>query len=175
MSAGLLDLAAGWLRVGLFGFGGGPSVIPLIRAEAVERYHWLSDQELLDAVAFGNSLPGPIAVKLAAFIGHREAGWLGAAVAIGAMSLPGIGMMIGLGAVYARFREHAVVVGMMSGVRPAVVALLAYTVWTLGPDGVKDTRGLVLAGVAFVALVARIHPAVVVGVAALAGVFWSRG
>lgn len=174
MSPMLLDLALGWLRVGLFGFGGGPSVIPLIRAEAVERHGWLTDQELLDAVAFGNSLPGPIAVKLAAYIGHRQAGWLGAAVAMSAMSLPSVAMMIGLGALYARFKDHPLVVGMMGGVRPAVVAMLAYTVWTLGPDGVKDGRALALTLVAFVALVARVHPALVVGLAAVAGMAFLR-
>ena len=65
----LIDLGAAWLRIGLFGFGGGPSVIPLIKHECVDRYHWMSDAELLDALAFGNALPGPIAVKLAAHVG----------------------------------------------------------------------------------------------------------
>lgn len=169
------DLAAGWLRVGVFGFGGGPSLIPLIRQECVERYHWMDDAQLLDAVAFGNALPGPIAVKLAAYVGHQQAGWTGAAVALTAMSLPGIGMMIALGLLWSRFRDHPVVGGMMSGARPAVVAMLAYTVFLLAPDGIRDGRAVAIGVAALVALGLKVHPGVVMVGAMAVGALLARG
>lgn len=170
----LLDLGAAWLRVGVFGFGGGPSVIPLIRHECVERYRWMSDQELLDALAFGNALPGPIAVKLAAHIGMQVGGWAGCIVALAALNVPSVAMMLGLASLYLRFRGAPGVAGAMAGVRPAVVGLLAYTVWTLAPDGVRGLGGGVVAVGAFVALVLHVHPALVVGVAMVVGALWLR-
>lgn len=174
MSGVLWDLAAAWFRVGIFGFGGGPSVIPLIRAECVDRYHWLTDAQMLDAIAFGNSLPGPIAVKLAAWVGHQVGGWPGAVVAVTTMSAPGVLLMLALGAAWLRFKDHPVVVGMMRGIRPVAVALLVYTVWTLGPDGLRDTPSILLAVAAFVALLLHVHPAVVVAVGLVVGVLLPR-
>lgn len=160
-----LDLAAAWFRIGIFGFGGGPSVIPLIRAECVERYGWMSDAELLDALAFGNALPGPIAVKLAAHVGMQVGGWVGCLVALAALNIPSIAMMLGLAALYLRYRAHPLVIGAMAGVRPAVVGLLAYTAWSLAPDGVRGVGGGLVAAGAFVALVLNVHPALVIAVA----------
>lgn len=170
-----LDLAAGWLRVGVFGFGGGPSVIPLIRAECVDRYHWMDDAQLLDAVAFGNALPGPIAVKLAAHIGMMQAGWVGSVIAVAALSVPGVAMMLALGTIFARYKDHRVVIGMLRGLRPVGVALLVYTVWTLAPDGVRDVRAGVLAIAALGALLLNVHPAIVIAVGMVLGVFVAGG
>ena len=161
----ILDLAAAWLRIGVFGFGGGPSVIPLIRHECVDRYAWMTDAELLDALAFGNALPGPIAVKMAAHVGMQVGGWLGSVVAVVALSLPGVAMMLGLAALYMRFRAHPYVVGAMAGVRPAVVGLLAYTAFSLAPDGVRNVAGGAIAIASFAALILNGHPAIVIAVA----------
>jgi chromate transporter len=169
-----VDLGAAWLRIGLFGFGGGPSVIPLIRHECVDRYGWMSDAELLDALAFGNALPGPIAVKLAAHVGMQAGGWLGCLVALAALNLPSIAMMLGLAALYARYRDAPSVAGAMAGVRPAVVGLLAYTAWSLAPDGLRNVPAGVIAVAAFVALVLKVHPAVVIAGAMGIGMFFLR-
>lgn len=169
-----VDLGAAWLRIGLFGFGGGPSVIPLIRHECVDRYGWMSDAELLDALAFGNALPGPIAVKLAAHVGMQAGGWLGCLVALAALNLPSIAMMLGLAALYARYRDAPSVAGAMAGVRPAVVGLLAYTAWSLASDGVRNVPAGVIVVAAFVALVLKVHPAVVIAGAMGIGMFFLR-
>lgn len=168
------DLAAAWLRIGLFGFGGGPSVIPLVRAECVDRYRWMSDEEFLDTLALGNALPGPIAVKLAAYVGQRVAGPMGCAVALLALNVPSIAMMLGLGAFYLRFRETPAMAGAMRAVRPAVVALLAWTVFALAPDGVRDWKGGVVAGACFVALLLEVHPAIVMAGSLAAGALLLR-
>jgi chromate transporter len=165
----VLDLFVAWLRIGLFGFGGGPSVLPLVRAECVDRYGWMTDEELLDAIALGNSLPGPIAVKMAAYVGQQVAGPAGCAVALVALCAPSVAMMLGLGALYLRWRDAPGMVGAMRGVRPAIVAMLAWTAFTLAPEGVRDWRGGLVAGAAFVALVAEVHPAIVVAASILVG------
>ncbi len=170
----LADVAAAWTRVGVFGFGGGPSVIPLIHAECVERYGWLDEAAFLDALAFGNALPGPIAIKLAAHLGRIAAGWPGAVIAVVAVSLPGVALMLAVGGLWARYRENPAVAGMMRGVRPAIVGMLAFTVWELAPDGVRGAAGVGIAALALGALVLRVHPAVVIGVAMAVGALWLR-
>ncbi len=172
--AAWLDLGAAWLRIGLFGFGGGPSVVPLIRHECVERYGWMTDEELLDALAFGNALPGPIAVKLAAYVGLQVGGPLGCGVALLALNVPGVVLMLVLGTLYLRFKTAPPVLGILAAVRPAVIGLLAHTVFSLAPDGVKSVPALAIAVGTFVALVLHVHPAIVVAVAIVVGGLWLR-
>lgn len=169
-----VDLGAAWLRIGLFGFGGGPSVIPLVRHECVERYGWLTDAELLDALAFGNALPGPIAVKLAAHVGMQAGGAVGCVVALAALNVPSIAMMLGLAAVYARYKDAPAVAGAMAGVRPAVVGLLAYTAWSLAPGGIRNPTAGLLAVAAFGALVLQVHPAIIIAAALGIGAIFLR-
>lgn len=171
----LPDLFAAWLRIGVFGFGGGPSVIPLVRVECVDRYRWMTEEQFLDMLAFGSSLPGPIAVKLAAQVGFQVAGWGGCAVALLALNGPPIAMMLGLGALYARGRELPAVAGALAAVRPVMVGLLAFTAWSLAPDGIRDLRSGILALLAFAALVLKIHPAIVIAAAFAIGALFLRG
>src|SRR5947199_9501529 len=76
------------VRTGILGFGGGPSVIPLIRHEAVTRFHWVEDDEFGETLAIANALPGPIAPKIAAYLGYKVKGTLGAIVSVLAHILP---------------------------------------------------------------------------------------
>ena len=78
----VLDLFVSFLRASILGFGGGPSMVLLIQSEVVDLHGWLSNAEFLDAFAFGNALPSPIATKLAAFTGYHVAGWPGAFAAL---------------------------------------------------------------------------------------------
>jgi chromate transporter len=159
----ILSLWVGWLRIGLFGFGGGPSVIPLMRAECVGRA-WMTDAQFLDALALGNALPGPIAVKMAVAIGNHAAGWFGAVVALVGLCLPGVALMVGLAALFSRFREHPSVGGMLKGARAAVVGMV--------PDGVRDLRGGMVAAGALILLLMQVHPAWVIALALAIGAFF---
>lgn len=147
-------------------------MIPLMRAECVVRYQWMSDTEFLDALALGNALPGPIAVKMAVAIGKHAAGWPGALVALGGLCLPGVALMVGMAALFQRYKEHPAVGGMLKGARAAVVGMLVWTAWELAPDGIKDLRGGVVAGAALVLLLLHVHPAWVIAGALLVGAFW---
>jgi chromate transporter len=119
------DLTAAMLRTGVLGFGGGPSVMPLFRYEAVSRYHWVTDEEFAEILAFANVLPGPIATKMAGYLGYRLKGTLGAIVAIIAHILPSSIAMIALFAFLNVFKNSRFVSGMIRGVSPVIVAMLA--------------------------------------------------
>ena len=167
----LWDLWLGWLRIGAFGFGGGPSVIPLMQEECVSHYRWVSKEQFLETLALGNTLPGPIAVKMAVGIGSQAAGPAGALVALVALCLPGILLMLALGAVFSRFREWPSVAGSLRGAKAAVVGMLVYTAWELAPDGVRDWKTGLLALLALGGLLLKLHPVVVMGLALTAGAF----
>jgi chromate transporter len=177
----LWALATAFGRVGLFGFGGGPSFIPLIQRE-VEAHGWLTREAFLDAFGFGNALPGPIATKLAGYVGHRVAGWMGAIVALLALTGPTIVAMVALAALYVRYQEAEVVVGFLLGLRPVVIALLVLTVLAFVPSALGRPRAWrdhllpwAIATVAFVAALAlAIHPGLLILAGGLVGLLARR-
>ena len=177
----LAALTVAFGKVGLFGFGGGPSFIPLIQRE-VEARRWLTREAFLDAFAFGNALPGPIATKLAGYVGYRVAGWAGAVVALLALTVPTILAMVGLAALYAEYQDSPWVAGFLTGLRPVVIGLLVYTVVIFAPSALgplRSWRGNLLrwglAVAAFVAAVAfGIHPGVLILAGGVAGVLLRR-
>jgi chromate transporter len=133
------SLFLAFAKVGLFGFGGGPSFIPLIQRE-VEARRWLEREAFLDAFAFGNALPGPIATKLAGYVGYRVAGWAGATAALLGLTVPTIVAMIALAALYVRYGDAPVVVDFLTGLRPVVIALLVLVVVTFVPSALGPLR-----------------------------------
>lgn len=132
----LLQLTWTFTKVGLFAFGGGASVIPILRHEIVSRNNWMTQDEFLDAYLLGSTMPGPIGTNLAAYFGHKVAGWTGALVSIVASVLPTALAMIFLASLYLTYRENPLVEGIVTGIRPVVVALLALVVWDFLPVAV---------------------------------------
>lgn len=161
------QLFVGFARVGTFGFGGGPSMIPLMQAECVNA-GWVTDEQFLEGLAIGNALPGPIATKMALYIGYHEAGSLGAAAALGGVLAPSLILMALLGGLVLRYRDNPWVAAGLKGVKPAVIGMLAFVAWDLAPSGITGAAGAVIAALAFAALIAKVHPGIVmVGAMAL--------
>lgn len=123
------QLFMAFLRIGLFGFGGGPSMIPLVHQEVVERHAWMSDETFADVLAIGNTLPGPIATKMAGYIGYRVGGVLGALNAVIAVIVPVVVAMVALLGLYARHGDQRWVQGMGQGVVPVVMVMMAKLTW----------------------------------------------
>ncbi|WP_280568462.1 chromate transporter [Chromohalobacter sp. 296-RDG] len=123
------QLFMAFLRIGLFGFGGGPSMIPLVHQEVVKRHAWMDDEAFADVLAIGNTLPGPIATKMAGYIGYRVGGSLGALNAVIAVIGPIIVAMIALLSLYARHGDQRWVQGMGQGVVPVVMVMMAKLTW----------------------------------------------
>ncbi|HKI57280.1 MAG TPA: chromate transporter [Trueperaceae bacterium] len=175
----LLRLLWSFTKVGLVGFGGGPAMIPLIQEEVVAAQHWLTKDEFLDAFAFGSSLPGPLATKLAGYVGFKVAGWPGALMGLLGMAVPTILAMIALGALYMRYRHTPAIEHFLRGVRPVVVALLALVVWEFAPRAfgmppqwLRNWALWLLAVGAFVlSLRFNVHPALLIVAGGLLGVF----
>ena len=120
-----LQLFLSFFRIGLFSFGGGYAAMPLIQNQIVNLHGWLSMSEFTDIITISQMTPGPIAINSATFVGLRMGGILGAVVATAGCVLPSSVIAIILVKLYYKYREMSVMKGIMNGLRPAVVAMIA--------------------------------------------------
>ncbi len=164
-----------FLKVGLFGYGGGPAMIPLIEQEAVRQNGWLTAEEFIDVLAMANTLPGPITTKMALCIGLKTGGPFGAATALAGLLLPSTILILVLVILYYKYRTLTSVQGIIRGVRPVVIALLLVTVAHLAPKSVLSVGTFLIALGAFVIVFYfRVHPIFTIVVAGLIGYLFYR-
>ena len=126
-----LTLFLTFLEIGAFSFGGGYGMIPVIR-DAVLARGFLTEEELMNFIAIAESTPGPIAVNLATFIGASQGGLLGAFLATLGVVLPAFLIILTIASILKSLMKYKGVQGFLSGVRPAVAALILATAITMG-------------------------------------------
>lgn len=132
------ELAKLFLKLGTVGFGGPAAHIALMEDEVVRRREWLSRQEFLDLIAACNLIPGPNSTEMAIHIGYRRAGWWGLLVAGTCFALPAIVIVLFLAWLYVRYGHVPAMEGLLGGVKPAIVAVIAQALWRLGQTAVKS-------------------------------------
>ena len=120
-----LQLFWRFLQVGLFSIGGGYAAIPVIQNQIVEQCGWLSMSEFTDLITIAEMTPGPVAINSATFVGIRVAGLPGAVIATAGCILPSCILVSVLAVIYRKYRGAPAVSSVLSGLRPAVVALIA--------------------------------------------------
>ena len=130
----LLRLFWTFFLIGLLGFGGGYAMISMIQGEIVTHYHWLTMGEFTDIVAISQSTPGPIGINSATYVGYSSVvnagytpawGILGSFIASFSVVLPSFVLMIIISRFLMKYRHHSSVESVFTGLRPAVVGLLA--------------------------------------------------
>ena len=121
-----LQLFYTFFKIGLFGFGGGYAMLSMIQGEVVTRHGWLTSQEFTDIVAISQMTPGPIGINSATYVGFTATGsvW-GSIIATLAVVLPSFILMLAISKFFLKYQKHPVVEAVFSGLRPAVVGLLA--------------------------------------------------
>ena len=135
-----LKLFWSFFQIGLFSFGGGYAALPLIQDQVVTGHHWLTMKEFADVITISQMTPGPIAINSASFVGVKVGGVLGAMVATLGCVLPSLIIVLCLAYFYYRYRNLSTVQGVLNGLRPAVVAMIAaagfalveLAIWTTG-------------------------------------------
>ncbi len=120
-----------FFKIGLFTFGGGYAMLPLIQAE-VAAHGWLTTEQLLNFVAVSESTPGPFAVNIATYVGSQLAGIPGGACATLGVALPSFIIILIVARCYERFRMSRIVSGVMTGLKPAVIGLIGSAILTMG-------------------------------------------
>src|SRR5699024_1747946 len=160
----------------ILGYGGGPATIPLLEYEVVNKYKWYSVSEYSEMVALGNGLPGPIATKLAAYIGYEKGGILGSFVGLFATVAPSIILLMVLLCVLLKYKDSTKVKKLTLYIRPTVVVLLGIITYSFLSTSNKDVGSIhtvILTLISFVMLEYRkMSPVIVVFVALIYGAFF---
>lgn len=169
-TTGYRQLFAVFFRIGAFTIGGGYAMIPLIRKEVVEAKRWMTDTEFIDMLAMAQSAPGVLAINTAIFVGYKLRGTKGSfATALGC-ALPSFLIILLIAAVFGGFRDNPAVERIFKGIRPAVVALIAAPIYTMGKAAGIGARTLLIpVGAALLIWLAGIPPVWVVAAAVVGG------
>lgn len=177
----LFELFSTFFLIGAFTFGGGYAMLPLIQ-EAVINQEWISETQLVDFVAVAESTPGPFAVNIATYIGIQKAGILGAFFATLGVVLPSFLVILIVATVFEKFKTNRIVKGIMSGLKPAVIGLIASAAISIGktafiPDGIENfelyqflTSILIFVVAAVLEFKKKMHPIVVIAFSAILGI-----
>ena len=135
----LFSLFFTFLKIGLFTFGGGYAMIPLIQRETVDNKKWINDEDILEIIAIAESTPGPIAINAATFIGYRVGGFFGALAATVGVVLPSFVIITAISFVLAAFQNVVWIRYAFNGIRAGVLALIVKALWSMykqSPNGI---------------------------------------
>lgn len=119
-----LKLFWSFFQIGLFSFGGGYAAMPLIQNQVVDIHGWLTMNEFADVVTISQMTPGPIGINAATFVGTRIGGVTGAIIATLGCILPSCIIALSLAYIYRKYSNITAVQGVLSGLRPAVAAMI---------------------------------------------------
>lgn len=147
-----IDLMYTFFKLGLFTFGGGYAMLPLLQREIVDNKGWASEEQLLDYYAIGQSTPGIIAVNTASFVGYFQAGIAGAILATIGLVLPSVIIILLVATILRQFTDAAVLQHAFGGIRIAVSALVSFSIYRLGKAGIVDKLALAWTILSFAAI-----------------------
>lgn len=166
----LLQLFLTFSKIGPTTFGGGYAILPVIEREIAEKRQWLREDDMGEITALAGTAPGGIGVNVAALVGYRIAGLSGLAAAVIGISLPTIAIMLLLCIGAAGFRDQPYVQAALTGIKPAVVALIGYAAFRLGSRTLNNgfAWGITLTSLALL-FWTSIHPIAVLVLGAATG------
>ncbi|GAB3057930.1 chromate transporter [Salinicoccus sesuvii] len=151
---------------GVLGYGGGPASIPLVEQEVVQNYEWMTSQEFAEVLALGNALPGPIATKMAGFIGFEVGGVVGAIVAVTATVLPSLLLMVFLAGLLYKLKGTKKFDTLTTLIRPVIAILLGVIAFDFFSNSYIDSGVVhtIILSVASLLMLTKfkVHPALVI-------------
>ena len=173
MIATCAKLFIAFFKAGLFGWGGGAALIPLIERECVIRNAWITPEKFGELIALSNAVPGVLAVKLAAYVGYKQAGIPGFLTSMFAIVLPGIALLFLLYSFIIRNQDSPLVRKLLIGIKCGAAGFIAYSVFKVFPTE-QATRGAIILSVALtagvvIALRYHLDPILTIILAALFG------
>jgi len=169
------SLLTTFFKIGLFTFGGGYAMIPLIEEEIVRKKAWMTDEEIVDIISVAQSLPGPIAVNMAAFIGYRLRNLRGALMASLGVILPSFLIIVIIAHLLINANIADKIEPVFSGLMPAIAVMILISAYRLGTKVWWTRRNKVIFGLAAVLLiVAGVHPILVIAGGIAVGLFFNR-
>jgi len=174
-----VSLFAAFLKIGLFGFGGGYAMLPLIQQEVVDTHKWISVADFTDIVAISQTTPGPIAFNSATYIGYSAVtdmgfstfhGIIGSAVCTLAVSIPSLVIMTVVCAFFARLNNNPWMRASLSVLKPAVIGLIAAAALMLMNNyNFNDYKSWIIFGGVFLASFKKVDPILLIFLSGVAG------
>ncbi len=140
----LMDMFITFFKIGAFTLGGGYAMLPIIQKEVVEKKKWIGETEFLDMVAISQSAPGPLAVNISAFVGQKMKGLMGLITSTLGAILPSFIIIILVASVFLGIENSPVVQRVFQGIRPAVVALIAVPVISMGKTAKVNKKNFII-------------------------------
>lgn len=174
----LWRLYALFFKMGLFTFGGGYAMLPILQSEAVDKEKWVSKEELLNYYSIGQCTPGIIAVNAASFIGYKLRGVLGLISATLGVISPSIVVITLVALIFRQYMDDQYFQWAFAGIRVSVIALILSTVWDMWQNGVKGIFGYAVFAVAALLLFwlnwSAIAIVLLAGISGLLSLLWRR-
>ena len=164
-----------FFKIGLFTFGGGAAMLPMLRSEVVEKNRWATDEELLDYYSIGQCTPGIIAINTATFVGYKMRGVSGAVLTTFGVVAPSVVIITLIASVLQNFMHNPYVSQAFAGIRIVVVALVAEAVFELWKKGVHGRIGLFIFALSLCLLVFfSLSPMAVILIASTTGLVYLK-
>ena len=171
----LLELFSVFARISAITIGGGYVMFPLMKSEVVDSKGWISDEELVDYYALGQSVPGIIAMNTSTLIGYRKRGVSGALAAAAGMAMPSVIVILLIAAFLTPYFDQPWVQKAFAGIRAAVVAMIVMAVWQVGQKSVNSLSKGVIAVGSFLAIAGLgMHPVLMILAGGLLGALLFR-
>ena len=148
----LFDLFFTFARIGLFTFGGGLAMMPMMQKELVDKKHWITEEDLIDYYAVGQSTPGIIAVNVATFVGYRQFGVFGGVIATLGIIFPSLVIIMLLAGGINSISEYPRVQAALKGINVAVAALLTSVIIKFAKKTIKNVWTVLFMLLAFVCI-----------------------
>lgn len=159
-----------FLKIGMFSFGGGNAILPLIRQEVVINNHWVGAKEFADLVAISQATPGPVAINGAAYAGFKAAGLIGGIIGVLGVILPTFIIMIIFTKFLFKFKNNKYVESAFKGLVPATIGLIAAAAVSISFDAFIDIKSIAIFAAAFIALFKyKVDPILLTIVAGIVG------
>lgn len=173
--ANLWRLFIAFFKIGLFTIGGGYAMLPMLHREVVEKYKWVTDEEIMDYYAIGQSTPGIIAINTATFIGIKQVGVIGGIIATLGMVTPSWIIIMVIAKFLQAYKDNPYVQDAFMGIRIMVVILIVQAVLKMFKKSVVHRMDFVLFGLAFIAIAfIGVSPILVLVVAGVYGAVIGR-
>ena len=177
-----LELFATFFKIGLFTFGGGYAMLPMMREEVLAN-NWATEAELVNFIAVSESTPGPFAINMATYVGTEQVGFFGAFFATLGVVLPSFIIILIVAKCYEKFQSSKIVMGCMSGLKPCVVGLIGAAVINIAASvlfpagitlsafsGVNLYISLAIFAVMAVLALKKVHPILIIVLSAVIGI-----
>ncbi|SFA85389.1 chromate transporter [Clostridium frigidicarnis] len=166
----LLQIFFTFLKIGMFSFGGGYAMLPMIEKEIVNNHQWISYSDFIDIIGISQMTPGPIAINSATFVGFKVAGILGSVVAtLGVVTFSFVIVSIATHYII-KFKDSVTLKSMLKGMKPALIGLIICAFLSLAKESFVNLKSILIGIViAFISFKSKIHPIIVIVIAALMG------